>query len=89
MPPKPVVCSGTDLIGASPAALEIRELVRQLARQNPRCGGTAVSRVSSSASGIVPARRPVRLTKMVVEDALEGELDDHLGYARHDPGKPR
>ncbi len=22
---------------------------------------------------------------MVVEDALEGELDDHLGYARHDP----
>ena len=30
-----------------------------------------------------------RLTKMVVEGALEGELDDHLGYARHDPGKPR
>jgi transposase-like protein len=26
---------------------------------------------------------------MEVEDALEGELDDHLGYARHDPGKPR
>jgi putative transposase len=26
-----------------------------------------------------------RLTKMVVEGALEGELDDHLGYARHDP----
>ncbi len=25
------------------------------------------------------------LTKMVVEGALEGELDDHLGYARHDP----
>jgi len=22
---------------------------------------------------------------MVVEDALEGELDDHLGCARHDP----
>ena len=22
---------------------------------------------------------------MVVEDAPEGELDDHLGYARHDP----
>jgi putative transposase len=26
-----------------------------------------------------------RLTKMVVEGALEGDLDDHLGYARHDP----
>jgi transposase-like protein len=22
---------------------------------------------------------------MVVEDALEGELDDHLSYDRHDP----
>src|SRR5579864_7866285 len=27
-----------------------------------------------------------RLTKMVVEGALEGELDDHLGYGKHDPG---
>jgi putative transposase len=26
-----------------------------------------------------------RLTKMVVEGALEGELDDHLGYAKDDP----
>ena len=26
-----------------------------------------------------------KLTKMVVEGALEGELDDHLGYAMHDP----
>jgi len=26
-----------------------------------------------------------KLTKMVVERALVGELDDHLGYARHDP----
>jgi putative transposase len=26
-----------------------------------------------------------RLTKMVVEGALEGEMDDHLGYPRHDP----
>ena len=25
------------------------------------------------------------LTKTVVESALEGELDDHLGYSRHDP----
>jgi transposase-like protein len=26
-----------------------------------------------------------KLTKMVVEGALEGELDDHLGYSKHDP----
>ena len=26
-----------------------------------------------------------RLAKMVIEGALEGELDDHLGYARHAP----
>jgi transposase-like protein len=25
------------------------------------------------------------LTKMVVEGALDGEMDDHLGYGRHDP----
>ena len=25
------------------------------------------------------------LTKVVVEAALDGEMDDHLGYARHDP----
>ena len=27
-----------------------------------------------------------RLIKMVIEGALEGEMDDHLGYAEHDPG---
>ena len=26
-----------------------------------------------------------RLTKLVIEGALEGELDDHLGYGKHDP----
>src|SRR5246127_549920 len=26
-----------------------------------------------------------RLTKMVLEGALEGEMDAHLGYAKHDP----
>src|SRR5881394_2704465 len=26
-----------------------------------------------------------RLTKRVFESALEGELDDHLGYGKHDP----
>ncbi|TSD92801.1 IS256 family transposase, partial [Skermania sp. ID1734] len=27
-----------------------------------------------------------QLTKRVVESALEGELDDHLGYDRHERG---
>jgi transposase-like protein len=27
-----------------------------------------------------------RLTKVVLEGALEGEMDAHLGYAKHDPG---
>ena len=26
-----------------------------------------------------------KLTKMVIEGALEGELDDHMGYAKHNP----
>src|SRR3981081_2191294 len=26
-----------------------------------------------------------RLTKMVIESALEGEMEDHLGYAKHNP----
>jgi transposase-like protein len=26
-----------------------------------------------------------KLTKMVIEGALEGEMDDHLGYAKYDP----
>lgn len=26
-----------------------------------------------------------RLTKIVVESVLDGELDDNLGYAKHDP----
>ena len=26
-----------------------------------------------------------RLTKAVVESAVEGEMDDHLGYTKHDP----
>ncbi|WP_354263763.1 transposase, partial [Arthrobacter sp. OAP107] len=26
-----------------------------------------------------------KLTKLVMESALDGELDDHLGYGKHDP----
>ncbi len=48
---------------------------------------------ASSPSGLAPAGLKLtgeggllgRLTKMVIEGALEGELDDHLGYAKHDP----
>ena len=29
-----------------------------------------------------------KLTKMVVEGALEGEMDDHLGYCQARPGGP-
>ena len=29
-----------------------------------------------------------RRTKMVIEGALEGRLDDHLGYGKHRPGRP-
>ena len=32
-----------------------------------------------------PGGLPGKLTKMVVEGAPEGELDDHLGYGKHDP----
>jgi len=27
-----------------------------------------------------------QLTKTIIESAAEGEMDDHLGYAKHDPG---
>ena len=26
-----------------------------------------------------------QLTKRIIESAAEGEMDDHLGYAKHDP----
>ena len=29
-----------------------------------------------------------KLTKMIIEGALEGELDDHLGYGKHDLAWP-
>ena len=42
--------------GRPPVPEEIRELVRRLARQNPRPGVTGASRASSTASGTAPAR---------------------------------
>src|ERR1039457_6151284 len=50
-------------------------LVRQLAG---RAGGAGLSLTGEG--GLLQ-----RLTKIVLEGALEGEMDAHLGYARHDP----
>ena len=51
------------------------ELVRQLA-ERVRAEG-----VSPTGPGGLLGR----LTKVVLEGALEGEMDAHLGYAKHDP----
>src|ERR1700746_1676240 len=52
------------------------QLVRELT-ERARAGGLKLT----GEGGL-----PGRLTKMVIEGALEGEPDDHLGYAKHDPG---
>ena len=51
------------------------QLVRQLAG---RAAGAGLSLTGEG--GLLQ-----RLTKIVLEGALEGEMDAHLGYARHDP----
>jgi putative transposase len=51
------------------------QLVRQLA-QRARAEGLKLT----GQGGLLG-----RLTKVVVESALEGEMDGHLGYAKHDP----
>jgi putative transposase len=51
------------------------ELVKQLA-ERARAEGLALT----GPGGLLG-----RLTKVVLEGALEGEMDAHLGYARHDP----
>src|SRR6478735_10910477 len=50
------------------------ELVRQLAEQ-ARAEGLRLT----GEGGLLS-----QLTKVVVESALDGELDDHLGYGKHD-----
>jgi transposase-like protein len=59
---------------AVPDAAEL-ELARQLA-ERARAEGLSLT----GPGGLLG-----RLTKVVLEGALEGELDAHLGYARHDP----
>ena len=51
------------------------QLVRQLA-ERARADGLKLT----GEGGLLQ-----RLTKLVVESSLEGELDDHLGYGKHDP----
>ena len=60
---------------ASQVSAADRELARQLAEQAKAEG--------LSLTG--PGGLLGRLTKVVLEGALEGELDAHLGYSKHDP----
>jgi transposase-like protein len=60
---------------AEPVDAVDEQLVRQLAG---RAVGAGLSLTGEG--GLLQ-----RLTKIVLEGALEGEMDAHLGYARHDP----
>jgi putative transposase len=64
----------TDVTAAAIDAVD-EELVRQLA-ERARAEGLQLT----GEGGLLQ-----KLTKLVMESALEGELDDHLGYGKHDP----
>jgi putative transposase len=68
------VTAGQDQGGPELSAAD-EQLLRELT-ERARAGGLKLT----GEGGLLG-----RLTKMVVEGALEGELDDHLGYGRHDP----
>jgi putative transposase len=68
------VTIGQGLDGAGLSAAD-EQLLRELT-ERARAGGLQLT----GEGGLLG-----RLTKMVVEGALEGELDDHLGYERNDP----
>jgi putative transposase len=61
--------------GGEPLDAVDEQLIAQLA-DRARAGGLQLT----GEGGLL-----ARLTKTVMESALEGELDDHLGYAKHDP----
>jgi hypothetical protein len=67
----------TDGRGQEPAELSAadEQLLQELT-ERARAGGLKLT----GEGGLLG-----RLTKMVVEGALEGEMDDHLGYGKHDP----
>ena len=60
---------------AEPAESSDEQLVRQLV-DRARAEGLKLT----GEGGLLG-----RLTKVVIESALEGEMDDHLGYGKHDP----
>src|ERR1700712_4436787 len=62
-------------VSAEPAESSDEQLVRQLV-DRARAEGLKLT----GEGGLLG-----RLTKVVVESALEGEMDDHLGYGKHDP----
>ena len=68
------VTENRDLAGAELSAAD-EQVLRELT-ERARAGGLKLT----GEGGLLG-----RLTKMVVEGALEGELDDHLGYSKHDP----
>ncbi|MBV8401540.1 MAG: transposase, partial [Acetobacteraceae bacterium] len=63
---------GQDGVGLSAAD---EQLIRELT-DRARTGGLRLT----GEGGLLG-----KLTKMVIESALEGELDDHLGYEKNDP----
>ena len=68
------VTTGQDQAGAELSAAD-EQVLRELT-ERARAGGLKLT----GEGGLLG-----KLTKMVVEGALEGELDDHLGYGKHDP----
>lgn len=64
----------TDVTAAAIDAVD-EELVRQLT-ERARAEGLQLT----GEGGLLQ-----KLPKLVMESALEGELDDHLGYGKHDP----
>jgi putative transposase len=79
------VTTVTKDVSAEPTDVLDDQLVRQLAEraraEELRLTGESglLARLTGE-SGLL-----ARLTKVVVESALEGEMDDHLGYSKHDP----
>ena len=68
------VAEGWDQAGAELSAAD-EQVLRELT-ERARAGGLKLT----GEGGLLG-----KLTKMVIEGALEGELDDHLGYGKHDP----
>ena len=68
------VTEDRDQAGAELSAAD-EQVLRELT-ERARAGGLKLS----GPGGLLG-----RLTKMVIEGALEGELDDHLGYGKHEP----